>query len=71
MRATSLSEIHASLSEGNGGNKEGCAYQDTEGTPDERISMLNREDTAGLAWLCVNKGDKSERRKSEGQDDQA
>jgi hypothetical protein len=58
-------------SEGEGGNKEGRAYQDTEGTPDERISMLNREDTAGLAWLCVNKGDKSERRKSEGQDNQA
>jgi hypothetical protein len=33
--------------------------------------MLNREDTAGLAGLCVDKGDKSERRKSEGQDDQA
>ena len=58
-------------SEGNGGNKEGRAYQDTKGTPDERISMLNREDTAGLAWLCVNKGDKSKRRKSEGQDNQA
>jgi hypothetical protein len=58
-------------SEGNGGNKEGHAYQDTEGTPDQRISMLNREDTAGLAWLCVNKGDKSERRKSEGKDNQA
>ncbi len=32
--------------------------------------MLNREDTAGIAWLCVNKGDKSEGGKSEGQDDQ-
>lgn len=58
-------------SEGNGGHKEGGAYQDTEGTPDERISMLNREDATGLAWLCVDKGDKSERRKSEGQDEQA
>jgi hypothetical protein len=58
-------------SEGNGGNQEGCAYQDTEGTPDDRISMLNREDTAGLSWLRVDKGDKAERRKSEGQDDQA
>jgi hypothetical protein len=48
-------------SEGESGNKEGRAYQDTEGTPDERIGMLNREDTAGLAWLCVNKGDESER----------
>jgi hypothetical protein len=57
-------------SEGESGNKEGRAYQDTEGTPDERISMLNREDTAGVAWLCVNKGDKAECRKSEGQDDQ-
>ena len=57
-------------SEGNGGNKEGSAYEDTEGAPDERISMLNREDTTGIAWLCVNKGEKSECRKSEGQDDQ-
>ena len=57
-------------SEGNGRNKEDRAYQDTEGAPDERISMLGREDAGGLGRLVVNEGDKSERRKSEGQDDQ-
>ena len=41
-------------SEGNGCNKEDRAYQDTEGAPDERISMLGREDTGGLAgWLLT------------------
>jgi hypothetical protein len=58
-------------SEGNGGDQEGGAYQETKDSPDERISMLNSEDTACLAWLRVHQGDKSERRKSEGQDDQA
>ena len=53
-------------SEGNGGNQEGRAYQDTKGTPDERINMLSREDTASLARQGTHKGDKSEHRKSEG-----
>ena len=62
------SNLHSS--EGRNGNKKGRAYQNTENAPDERIDMLNREDTAGIAWLCVDEGDKSESRKSKGQDDQ-
>jgi hypothetical protein len=55
--------------EAHGGNKEGNAYQDAEGAPNERISMFSREDTLGSYRLCVNKRDKSECRKSECQDD--
>jgi len=57
-------------SEGNGGHQEGGAYQDTEDAADERISMLDREDTGGKVRLCVHNGEESEGRKSERQDDQ-
>jgi hypothetical protein len=57
-------------SEGDNGKEKRCAYQDTEGASDERIDTLNRKDTAGIAWICIDEGDKSESCKSKGQDDQ-
>jgi hypothetical protein len=57
-------------SKGKGTNQEDRAYQNTESTTKQRISLLNREDTAAF-WLLVNEGGKSQGPEPKCQDHQA